>query len=67
MTHLKKTAIAMAIANIAFMSSGAALAQSAGAPATAADGTAIVVVTHNPVVAARAQRRLTMKSGSVVG
>jgi len=31
-----------------------------------ADGTAIVVVTHNPVVAARAQRRLTMKSGSVV-
>jgi len=32
-----------------------------------ADGTAIVVVTHNPVVAARAQRRLTMKSGSVVG
>ena len=32
-----------------------------------ADGTAIVVVTHHPVVAARAQRRLTMKSGSVVG
>ena len=32
-----------------------------------ADGTAIVVVTHNPVVAQRAQRRLTMKSGSVVG
>ena len=32
-----------------------------------ADGTASVVVTHNPVVAARAQRRLTMKSGSVVG
>ena len=31
-----------------------------------ADGTAIVVVTHNPVVAARAQRRLAMKSGSVV-
>ena len=32
-----------------------------------ADGTAIVVVTHNPVVAARAGRRLAMKSGSVVG
>jgi putative ABC transport system ATP-binding protein len=32
-----------------------------------ADGTAIVVVTHNPVVAARAQRRLAMKSGMVVG
>jgi putative ABC transport system ATP-binding protein len=32
-----------------------------------ADGTAIVVVTHNPVVASRAQRRLTMKSGRVVG
>jgi putative ABC transport system ATP-binding protein len=32
-----------------------------------ADGTAIVVVTHNPVVAARAQRRLAMKSGTVVG
>jgi putative ABC transport system ATP-binding protein len=31
-----------------------------------ADGTAIVVVTHNPVVAARAQRRLAMKSGHVV-
>jgi putative ABC transport system ATP-binding protein len=30
------------------------------------DGTAIVVVTHNPVVAARAQRRLAMKSGQVV-
>ena len=31
-----------------------------------ADGTAIVVVTHNPVVAARAGRRLAMKSGMVV-
>ena len=31
-----------------------------------ADGTAIVVVTHNPVVAARAQRRLAMNSGHVV-
>jgi putative ABC transport system ATP-binding protein len=30
-----------------------------------ADGTAILVVTHNPVLAARASRRLTMKSGSV--
>jgi putative ABC transport system ATP-binding protein len=31
-----------------------------------ADGTAIVVVTHNPVVAARADRHLVMKSGRVV-
>jgi putative ABC transport system ATP-binding protein len=31
-----------------------------------ADGTAIVVVTHNPVVAARAGRRLAMKSGRIV-
>jgi putative ABC transport system ATP-binding protein len=31
-----------------------------------AGGTAIVVVTHNPVVAVRAQRRLAMKSGTVV-
>jgi putative ABC transport system ATP-binding protein len=31
-----------------------------------ADGTAILVVTHNPLLAARAQRRLTMKSGSLV-
>jgi putative ABC transport system ATP-binding protein len=31
-----------------------------------AGGTAIVVVTHNPVVAQRAQRRLAMKSGTVV-
>ena len=31
-----------------------------------ADGTAIVVVTHNPVVAARADRRLSMRSGRVV-
>ena len=31
-----------------------------------ADGTAIVVVTHNPAVAARAGRRLAMKSGRVV-
>ena len=31
-----------------------------------ADGTAIVVVTHNPVVAARALRHLAMKSGRVV-
>jgi putative ABC transport system ATP-binding protein len=31
-----------------------------------AGGTAIVVVTHNPVVALRAQRRLAMKSGTVV-
>ena len=31
-----------------------------------ADGTAIVVVTHNPAVAARAGRHLTMKSGRVV-
>jgi putative ABC transport system ATP-binding protein len=31
-----------------------------------ADGTAIIVVTHNPVVALRAQRRLAMKSGTVV-
>ncbi|HEV3139302.1 MAG TPA: ABC transporter ATP-binding protein [Vicinamibacterales bacterium] len=32
-----------------------------------ADGTAILVVTHNPVLARRAQRLLTMKSGSLVG
>src|SRR5207342_2373291 len=31
-----------------------------------ADGTAIVVVTHNPVLAVRAGRRLTMKRGTVV-
>ena len=31
-----------------------------------ADGTAIVVVTHNPAVAERAGRRLAMKSGRVV-
>jgi len=31
-----------------------------------ADGTAILVVTHNPLLAARAQRRLTMKSGSLL-
>ena len=31
-----------------------------------ADGTAIVVVTHNPAVAGRAGRRLAMKSGRVV-
>jgi len=31
-----------------------------------ADGTAIVIVTHNPVVAARASRHLGMKSGRVV-
>jgi putative ABC transport system ATP-binding protein len=31
-----------------------------------ADGTAILVVTHNPVLAGRASRRLTMKSGSLV-
>ena len=31
-----------------------------------ADGTAIVVVTHNPAVAARAGRHLAMKSGRVV-
>jgi putative ABC transport system ATP-binding protein len=31
-----------------------------------ADGTAIVVVTHNPIVAARAGRRLAMKGGRVV-
>ena len=30
-----------------------------------ADGTAIVVVTHNPLLAPRAGRRLTMKSGSL--
>src|SRR6267142_1555998 len=31
-----------------------------------ADGTAILVVTHNPVLAARAERRLAMKRGTVV-
>ena len=31
-----------------------------------ADGTAILVVTHNPLLAVRASRRLTMKSGSLV-
>ena len=31
-----------------------------------ADGTSIVVVTHNPTLAARAKRRLTMKRGTVV-
>jgi putative ABC transport system ATP-binding protein len=31
-----------------------------------ADGTAIVVVTHNPVLAARAERRLIMRRGTVV-
>jgi ABC-type lipoprotein export system ATPase subunit len=31
-----------------------------------ADGTAIVVVTHNPAVAARASRHLAMKSGRVI-
>ena len=31
-----------------------------------ADGTAILVVTHNPMLAARAQRRVTMKSGRLV-
>jgi putative ABC transport system ATP-binding protein len=30
-----------------------------------ADGTAILVVTHNPVLAARASRRLAMKSGAL--
>jgi putative ABC transport system ATP-binding protein len=30
------------------------------------DGTAIVVVTHNPMLAARAGRRLTMKRGTVI-
>jgi putative ABC transport system ATP-binding protein len=30
-----------------------------------ADGTALAVVTHNPLLAARARRRLTMKRGSV--
>jgi putative ABC transport system ATP-binding protein len=30
-----------------------------------ADGTAIVVVTHNPALAARARRRLVMKRGTV--
>jgi putative ABC transport system ATP-binding protein len=30
-----------------------------------ADGTAIVVVTHNPMLALRARRRLTMKRGTV--
>jgi putative ABC transport system ATP-binding protein len=31
-----------------------------------ADGTAILMVTHNPALAARASRRLTMRSGSLV-
>jgi len=31
-----------------------------------ADGTAILVVTHNPALAARASRRVTMRSGSLV-
>jgi len=31
-----------------------------------ADGTALLVVTHNPMLAARASRRLSMKSGSLV-
>jgi ABC-type lipoprotein export system ATPase subunit len=31
-----------------------------------ADGTAILVVTHNPMLALRASRRLTMKSGAVI-
>jgi putative ABC transport system ATP-binding protein len=31
-----------------------------------ADGTAILMVTHNPALAGRARRRLTMKSGSLV-
>ena len=31
-----------------------------------ANGTAILVVTHNPVVAARASRRVAMKSGRLV-
>ena len=31
-----------------------------------ADGTAILVVTHNPTLALRASRRLAMKSGSLV-
>ena len=31
-----------------------------------ADGTAILVVTHNPMLAARAQRRVTMKSGRLI-
>ena len=30
-----------------------------------ADGTAIVVVTHNPLLARRARRHLTMKRGTV--
>ena len=32
-----------------------------------ADGTALVIVTHNAALAARAQRRLAMRSGSIVG
>ena len=31
-----------------------------------ADGTAILVLTHNPMLASRAQRRVTMKSGTLV-
>ena len=30
------------------------------------DGTAVLVVTHNPALAARASRRLSMKSGRLV-
>jgi putative ABC transport system ATP-binding protein len=30
------------------------------------DGTAILVVTHNPLLAARASRRLAMKSGNLL-
>jgi predicted ABC-type transport system involved in lysophospholipase L1 biosynthesis ATPase subunit len=31
-----------------------------------ADGTAILVVTHNPQLARRAERQLTMRNGSLV-
>jgi putative ABC transport system ATP-binding protein len=31
-----------------------------------ADGTAILLVTHNPALAARASRRLTMRSGAII-
>ena len=31
-----------------------------------ADGTALLVVTHNPALAARAERRLAMSSGRIV-
>ena len=67
MTHLKKTAIALAVAQIAFLSAGAAMAQTASKPAeTATAGEPAVVIVSGQRAALQSAQKIKQNADEIV-